>query len=345
MEGAVMEFDLSQLSWEPLCAAELEGKSVPERVWNVENYLPHGEVGILGGNGGEGKTTLALQLAVAKSAKLKWLGLETRPGRTLFVSAEDDWDELHRRLSRMRIELNLKWSDLEDVHLMSFVGDDIAIGAFNRQEGRVIATPRLTALERCVRDRMIDSVVLDTLSDVFRGDENEKQQARAFIHLLKGLAIDTDTSILALAHPSLSGMASGAGTSGSVAWNNTCRVRLYFRSIGDTGIRKLQVMKANYGPADLCVHVRWQRGVYVPVSENEVPAEPKAKKQKIKPNSNTMHGLLSMAMPIGLTQEEWNAKGRDQGIGARRRSDLFDCRRELLALNLVHECNGRWFTT
>ena len=210
-------------------AADFDGVPVPKRVWNVENFLPHREPGLLLGNGGEGKTTIALQLAVAKAARTNWLGLDTRPGRTLYLSAEDDRDELHRRLDAMRLDLGLQWADLGDVHLLPLVGEDATLGAYSKTQGKVIATPLLAAVEERVRDCMIDTVMLDTLSDVFCGDENDKQQARAFIQLLKGLGIRTETSLLALAHPSLRGMSSGDGMSGSTAWNNTARARLYFR--------------------------------------------------------------------------------------------------------------------
>jgi RecA-family ATPase len=330
----------------PFSAADFEGVPVPPRVWNVDNYLPHREPGLIFGNGGEGKTTIALQLAAAKSAQTDWLGLKTRPGRTLFLSVEDDRDELHRRLDCIRADLNLKWSNIADVHLWPLVGEDATLGAYSKSQGRVISTPLLKELEERIRDTMIDTVILDTLSDVFSGDENDKQQSRAFINILKGVGFSTDTSMLALAHPSLSGMASGTGTSGSVGWNNTARVRLYFRSIGDTGIRKLQVMKANYGPRDLCVHVRWECGVYVPVTDAEVPVERKrSEKDKLTGNKKTLYGLLEDAGPGGLSLDEWNGKARNQGVGKTRPATLTDIHRDLKNLKLVHECNGRWFVT
>jgi AAA domain len=114
--------------------------------------------------------------------------METQPGRTLFMSAEDDRDELHRRLDRMRVDLNLQWADLADLHVWPLVGEDATLGFYSKPKGKVIATSLLATVEERIRDTMIDTVILDTLSDVFCGDENDKQQARAFIHLLKGLA-------------------------------------------------------------------------------------------------------------------------------------------------------------
>ena len=61
-------------------------------------------------------------------------------------------------------------------------------------------------------------LILDNLADIFGGDENARDLARQFVSLIRGLAIDLDCTVLMLSHPSLSGMASGRGASGSTAW-------------------------------------------------------------------------------------------------------------------------------
>ena len=62
---------------------------------------------------------------------------------------------------------------------------------------------------------------------MFAGDENSRPQAQEFIGLLKRLARKQNCALLLLAHPSLSGMATGTGMSGSTAWSNSVRSRLY----------------------------------------------------------------------------------------------------------------------
>jgi RecA-family ATPase len=264
----------------------------PQRQWEVESYIPRNKPVLIYGDGGVGKSTLAMQLGVAKSANTNWLGIETRPGSTLYLSAEDDLDELHIRLNCIRNDLGLTWDDLADVHLQSLVGKDPTLGAFSREQWKVIKTPLLDQVEEYLRDLGISTVILDTLSDVFAGEENDKQQARGFVNLIGGLALRTQSTIVALAHPSLSGMSSGAGTSGSVAWNNTVRARLYLNSDkDDETARLLQVMKANYGPKNLRVRLRWQRGV--------TAADPpcRTKKGAIAPAAPTATALHIRNMP------------------------------------------------
>lgn len=51
-------------------------------------------------HGGDGKSLLALQLALAVASGGKWLGYEiAEPGRVGLISCEDDTDEMHVRLS------------------------------------------------------------------------------------------------------------------------------------------------------------------------------------------------------------------------------------------------------
>ena len=67
----------------------------------------------------------------------------------------------------------------------------------------------------------------------------------------------------------MSGLLSGSGTSGSTAWNNAVRSRLYMtRSTDDDGQperdkRVLKVMKANYGPDGNEFPLRYDKGVFV----------------------------------------------------------------------------------
>jgi RecA-family ATPase len=93
--------------------------------------------------------------------------------------------------------------------------------------------------------------------------------------MLRGLAIKFDTAVVVLAHPSLSGMCSGAGTSGNTGWSNSVRSRLYLEPIKrdngeavDDTLRRLTVKKANYAKAGTEIMVRWERGRFVLADSN-----------------------------------------------------------------------------
>lgn len=113
---------------------------------------------------------------------------------------------------------------------------------------------------------------LDVLADMFGGDENSRVQSRQFIGLLKTLARKHACAFLVLAHPSLTGMNTGTGTSGSTGWNNAVRSRLYLQTAKasdgtepNPNLRTLQGMKNNYGVPGGKIDLEWKNGLFVPV--------------------------------------------------------------------------------
>jgi RecA-family ATPase len=246
------------------CAYDFEGVPVPDREWLVEGAIPHENVTLLSGDGGLGKTILALMLGVALSTKTEWFGFTTMQGPFLYVGAEDDDSEVHRRLDQMRCEMGLQWSDFCDFHFRSLVGEDAVMATYDRGQQRLKATQLLLELEQHISDLGVVACVLDTSADMFGGDEIDRKQVRQFISLLRGVCRRQHCAIMLLSHPSVAGMASGTGISGSTAWNNSVRSRLYLEADNkDTDARTLKFMKSNYGPKGEPMALRYQRGQFV----------------------------------------------------------------------------------
>jgi RecA-family ATPase len=251
-------------------AASLAGQPVPLREWAVPDLIPFDTVTMLSGDGGVGKSLLAKQLAVAFSTDTEWLGLKPECGPVLFVSAEDDRDELHRRIASIADSEGIDLADLHDLHVVPLAGLDAVMGATEGRGCVVKETAVWRGLVRIVESVKPRLIVLDTLADIFGGNELARTEARQFIGQLRGLAIKHGLAVLLLSHPSLSGMASGAGTSGSTAWSNSVRSRLYLETVkGDDGIeadpdlRTLTTKKANYGARGGEIKLRWSAGRFV----------------------------------------------------------------------------------
>ena len=251
------------------CAAELEGQPIPARRWLVDGLIPSGTVSLLGGDGGTGKSLVALQLAVAVATGGAWLGLPVTSGRAIYISAEDDHDELHRRLSDITCAEGVTLADLDNLTVRSLAGEDALLAALDRSGGVLHASALYHEADTRIRDESPALVVFDTLADLFPGNENDRAQARQFIGLMRGLAIRHECAVVLLAHPSLSGLNSGSGTSGSTGWNNSVRSRLYLTRViqegyePDSDARLLSTMKSNYGRTGGEISMRWQAGVFV----------------------------------------------------------------------------------
>jgi RecA-family ATPase len=121
-------------------------------------------------------------------------------------------------------------------------------------------------------------IALDTAADMFAGNENDRSQVRQFIGLLRRLAINGNAAVLLASHPSLTGINTDSGMSGSTGWHNSVRSRLYFKASdpdddAKADQRELIVRKNNYGPTGEVVRVVWRNGVFVPVAVPSAPEQ------------------------------------------------------------------------
>jgi RecA-family ATPase len=245
---------------------------VPGREWCVLHRIPMRNVTLFSGEGAIGKSIVSLQLSVAHVLGKDWLRTMPEPGPVLVVACEDDADELHRRLSLILAHYGASFTDLKELHLLSLAGRD-ALLAMPDRNGLIKPTQLFAQLNAAACKTQPRLILLDNSADVFGGNENDRAQVRQFIGILRSLAIATNAGVLLTSHPSLTGMNSGTGLSGSTAWNASVRSRLWMRRATtekeeepDPDLRVIEVMKSNYGPVGEIITVRWKDGVFVPVA-------------------------------------------------------------------------------
>jgi RecA-family ATPase len=303
----------AEARWPP--AAELpfidmsnwDTERAPERAWAVRDKIPLRQPTLFSGEGAIGKTLIALQLCVAHVTARDWLGELPEPGPAIYVGAEDEADELHRRLADIAAHYGVRFTDLiaGGLQLLSFAGQDAVLGIADKH-GIVKPTALFERLYKEAVQKQPKHITLDTTSDIFVGSENDRTHVRQFVALIRRLAIDSNASVLLLAHPSLTGINTGTGLSGSTGWHNSVRARMYLRPAvtedgdePDPELRQLEFLKNNYGPLAQRVVLRWRNGVFVPEpgasSIERATADAKAE--------NTFLDLLA----------RFNAQGRNVG--------------------------------
>jgi RecA-family ATPase len=334
-------------------ASRFDGLPVPPRRWLVPGWIPSATVTLLSGDGGVGKSLLALQLATATAAGRAWLG---RPldehGPALFLSAEDDEAEIHRRLWDVARAEGLDWSDLADLRVASLAGQDALLTTL--EIGGVLKpTALFDAIDAAMGEHAPRLVVLDTLADLFPGNENDRAQARQFVGLLRGLAIRHEAAVVLLAHPSLTGLNSGTGASGSTAWNNSVRSRLYFERVtyrygmtvieDDPDRRVLRGMKNNYAARGAEITMRWEGGVFTAEAAPEGPdrkaAEAKAERTFLRLlDEFAKEGrAVRSANASGYAPKLFAASGRAEGL---TKQQLAAAMERLFAKGIIREEPG-----
>ncbi len=253
-----------------LDVGELHGRPVEPRSWLGEGWIPDRTVTLFNGDGGTGKSYCAMQLGVAVAADRPWLGIPVKAGPAVYLSAEDDMDELHRRLAAITAAEGIGLGALSGrLFVRSLAGEDALLATLAPKTGVLVPTPLFAEVEAEVAERKPALVVADTLADLHPANENDRASARQFIGMLRGLAIRQSCAVVVLAHPSLTGINSGTGASGSTGWSNSVRSRLYLERIVADGYepdpdrRRLRVMKTNYGRTGTEIGLTWRDGVFV----------------------------------------------------------------------------------
>jgi hypothetical protein len=234
------------------------------------------------------------------------------------------------------------------LHEMCLLGQDATLCAATGKTGKVAVTDLYRQLFEEAGDIKPKNISIDTLSRAFAGNEIDRVQVYAFAMHMQALAMVANGSVTVLSHPSLSGIASGSGISGSTAWHGAFRFRQYLTGIKpdageqpDSDLRQLEFKKNQYGPTAETVVLRYQRGLFLPKAGmgtlDKLAAEQKADEifqtnvaRFTGQNRNVSHKLGAHAYAPAEFAKEKEAK--DAGI---RKADLEAAMRRLLTTGKI----------
>ncbi len=259
------------LKW--LDISNWDRKPVPDREWAIQDRVPRKQAGLVSGEGGAGKSIVELQKDVAHVAAKDWLGSMPEPGPAFYIGTEDEEDELHRRLAAIGKYYGTTFEELiaNGLHVSCMLGQDATLCATSGKSGKVEVTELYCQLYAEAGDIKPINISIDTLSRAFAGNEIDRVQVYAFAMHMQALAMVAGGSVTILSHPSLHGMASGSGISGSTAWHGAFRFRQYLTGVKadageqpDDDLRQLEFKKNQYGPKCETIVLRYERGLFLP---------------------------------------------------------------------------------
>jgi RecA-family ATPase len=246
-------------------------QSIPERKWAIRDRVPLEQAGLFSGEGGTGKSIIELMKNVAHVAGKDWLGSNPELGPAIYIGAEDSADEIHIRLAAITKHYDVTFRELVEggLHVLPMLGKDATLCAV-RKSGKIEVTGFYRQLCEIAGDIKPKNISIDTLSRAFAGSEIDRVQVYAFAMHMQALAELAQGSVTVLSHPSLQGISSGSGISGSTAWHGAFRFRQYLKGIKSEGeqqdndLRELEFKKNQYGPRGESIVLRYQRGLFLP---------------------------------------------------------------------------------
>jgi RecA-family ATPase len=245
---------------------------IPEREWAIRDRVPLKQAGLFSGEGGTGKSIIELMKNVAHVAGKDWLGSMPEPGPAFYLGAEDDKNEIHIRLAAIAKHYGVTFKDLYEggLHVLPLLGQDATLCA-PTNSGKIEVTALYKQIYDAAGDIKPKNISIDTLSRAFAGNEIDRVQVYAFCNHMQALAQVAEGSVTVLSHPSLNGINSGSGISGSTAWHGAFRFRQYLKGVKaepgespDNDLREFEFKKNQYGPKGESIILRYRHGLFLP---------------------------------------------------------------------------------
>ena len=245
----------------------------PPREYAVPSRVPLRQVTLLAGAGAIGKSMVALDLLCSTVLGRDWFGSHPLPGPAIYLGVEDPEDEVHHRLADIAAHHGETLAELfaNGLYPRSYYGEDMTLARFDG-DGMIEPTALYYDLWKTACDIQPVIIVLDTLSDIFGGDENNRAQVSAFVGLLRNLAIAANCAIIVTQHPSQAGAPIAVAARrdrrhGTARSEAGCTCELPPRTQGGAitpDLRVLEFMKNQYGALAPKVTLRFENGVFVP---------------------------------------------------------------------------------
>jgi AAA domain len=206
----------------------------------------------------------------------------------LILSTEDDIEIMQRRIEGICAAQDIDIACLKDLLLEDCTDERDCIIAKSKGD-ELIFTNIYDLIADKIRAERADTVIFDGVMSFYGGREISRVQVQMFARRMAALCKKLEVTSIILAHPSLTGMSSDSGYSGSTQWHNGFRSRLYMKTAHDDDCNEIKILetrKQNYAACDQKLELIWDGCGFSPVS-----AELKA--QNERETDVTVHSYIT----------------------------------------------------
>lgn len=161
---------------------------VPEEL--IKGVLRRGHKMLISGSSKAGKSFLLMELCVAISEGLPWLGFECKQGKVLYVNLEIDPASCGERVLKIYEAMGIEGKNSDNLCIWNLRGHALPLDKL---------VPKLI---RRIRDQHFDAVVIDPIYKVITGDENKASDMGAFCNQFDKICNETGCSTIYCHHHS-----------------------------------------------------------------------------------------------------------------------------------------------
>ena len=179
----------------------IDEKTIPRRPWIVPGLLLRRHVSVLVAPPGSGKSLLTLQVALMMAQAKPWGGWQTRAAaKTLIINAEDDYDEMRRRLFAGAKTMNCDPELLREWVALADAPENIIIARADGKTRTVTRTPMVENIIATILKGGFDCVIIDPFAETFEGNENANSELKWAAMLWREIARRTNCAVLLVHH-------------------------------------------------------------------------------------------------------------------------------------------------
>ena len=184
----------------------------PALRWLMKDLIPCGVAGLIAGTGGAGKSyftlSLAMNLAIGRYPFNMGFSKSTQePKRVLCVGAEDNRDEVHRRIKKIisaegELTDKQKQAMSDNLKIITLDSMNTALLEYSNKSTEPTYTPTYSSIKNEIEEFKPDLIIIDPASRFSTGDESDNRIAIRFIQCLESLknAGGEDTTLLFTHH-------------------------------------------------------------------------------------------------------------------------------------------------
>lgn len=243
--------NVKELQWEEINVSNVLTDPPSALQFLIDRWIPFSHLTLLAAHGGAGKSIFALQAAMSLSLGIEFMGKKTRKSRVLFFSAEDSSQIIRSRLARILQHMKLNPSQVaENLKIIDATGNPVLYAEHNEKGVKKgLVTYLYHELQKMVESVSVDLLIIDNASDTFDANENERSRVRGFIRSLIKISQTRKMAVLLLAHidkQTAKGDNNTEGYSGSTAWHNSARSRIFLAKVNDK-LLTVKHQKSNHG--------------------------------------------------------------------------------------------------